>query len=188
MILESVETINKRLLDYFGRFNTTDLPLWRVVWSEDQFEKRETEYSDEGFQLLQPEVRLLPKYRQWVHNKYILERCLSYPEEIERDVVDKITYEPVWVFQDAKENALPPKWEAIEVLITQVYKQAAKTTGQKYSDPDAVNNSKEALELRRDKVNKMVEDLFGNETDTGVSLAYKEGISVPSNYTKQEIN
>ena len=126
-----LEPVDRRLKDLFGRFDTTDHPMWRVVWSEDQIEKRWTEYTNEGFQLLQPEVRELPKYRQWVDHKYILERLTVFPSFVERDVVDQLTYEPVWVFEDAKGNPLPPKWEAIELIITNVLNKAGAAVGAK---------------------------------------------------------
>ena len=183
MLLEPIETINSRLIDHFGKFHITDLALWRVVWSEDQTEKRLTQYTDEGFQLLIPEVRELPKYRQWIHNKYLLERLIGVPEFVETDLIEKLTYEPVWVFEDNQGHALPPKWEAIYLIINQVYSQASKYTGVKYKDPEAVD-PKLAPEIKRAGIEALQLELFGNETDTGDALAYREGISVPSNYEK----
>jgi hypothetical protein len=180
-LLEPLETINKRLKDQFGRFHTTDMAMWRVVWSEDQTEKRWTDHTDEGFPLIRPEVRELPKYRQWIKDKYVLERLIAVPEYVQTDLIEKLTYEPVWVFEDKQGNPLPPKWEAIFLIINQVYKTAANYTGAKYKDPDVLD-PKLAKEQKQAKIDALVEELFGNETSTGDSLAYKEGVSVPHNY------
>lgn len=177
-LLEKIETINARLLENYGRFETTNYQLWRVVWSEDELEKRWVSHTREGLDLLQPRVEERPKYRQWVQSKYILERLTVYPDFVKRDIVEPLTYEPVWVFEDNKGNALPPKWEAIFLIIEQVHNQAKKTVGVKYKDPDMDPDKK------LEDIIRLEEELFGNESDVGTSLSYKEGISVPSNYVK----
>ena len=75
--METLEIINKRLKDNYGE--TVDRPNFRIVWSEDQFENRLTHFTDEGFELIHPEVRQLPKYKQWIHDKYVLERLTEVP-------------------------------------------------------------------------------------------------------------
>ena len=47
---ESIESINKKLLEEYGTEFTTS-PRFRVVFSEDQYEKRLTDFTDEGFEL-----------------------------------------------------------------------------------------------------------------------------------------
>src|SRR5260221_14756711 len=113
---EQIENINKKLLEEFGKeFNGE--PRFRVVFSDDQYEKRLTDFTDEGFQLLQPEVRLLPKYKQHIREKYILERLVPVPEGVETDLVEKVSYEPAWVFQDKNGNYLPPFFEGCKLII-----------------------------------------------------------------------
>ncbi len=182
---ESVDTLNERLVREYGRFSTTDLPLWRIVFSDDQFEKRWTAHTREGFELLNPEVSEVPKYRQWVQGKYILERLIAIPEFVENDLTDKISYEPVWVFEDSKGNPLPPFWPAIVLIAEQVYSAAAKRVGAKYKDPE-VFDKKDAPEAKRAKVEQLVEELFGNETDTGDALAHGDGVIVPRNYERTQ--
>jgi len=43
----------------------------------------------------------------------------------------------------------------------------------------------ETDETKDDRVSKLQNELFGNETAVGDALAYKEGVSVPSNYKKE---
>src|SRR5262245_31149745 len=100
---EKVETINRRLHDLYGETESQGerLPNFRIVWSEDQFEMRKTDYTDSGFRLLHPEVRKLPKYRQWITKKHVLERLTVVPFVNEHDLPDsKLSYEPIWVFED----------------------------------------------------------------------------------------
>src|ERR1035437_5550442 len=101
---ETIESINKKLKEEYGtEFGNS--PRFRVVFSEDQYEKRMTDFTDEGFELITPEVRLLPKYKQWIREKYILERLI--PVTGETDLVVKVSYEPAWVFQNKKGDYLP---------------------------------------------------------------------------------
>ena len=55
-----------------------------------------------------------------------------------------------------------------------------RKVSRKYVD-DEKNTSKEG---REQKINELQGELFGNETDTGDALAYREGIVVPNNYKK----
>jgi hypothetical protein len=187
--VEPIDVLNKRLIENFGLFSTTTLPLWRVSWSEDQFEKRWLTYTKDGFELLTPEVHEVPKYRQWIKDKYILERLIAIPEYVENDLVDNLTYEPIWVFEDKNGFPLPPKWEAIYLIINQVYKAASNFTPgvAKYKDPEIVD-AKLAPEMQKAKIDKLIEEMFGNETDTGDALAYREGVTVPSNFERTKTN
>ncbi len=170
---ESIESINEKLLrDYGTEFGGS--PRFRVVFSDDQFEKRNTEFTDEGFELIHPEVRLLPKYRQWVRAKYILERLV--PIVGETDLVTKVSYEPAWVFQDKNGKYLPPFFEGcvhvIESLMSMINKAGSFT---RYKDKN-VTPEERAAELK-----KVEDQLFGNETEVGDHLAYGTGVTVPGN-------
>ena len=174
-IRETIESINEKLLNEFGvELSCGNQPRFRVVFSEDQYEKRLTNFTDEGFQLLHPEVRLLPKYKQWVRSKFILERLV--PISGETDLTTKVSYEPAWVFQDKSGNYLPPFFDGCKHVIESMFSAMGRSnTFVKYKD-NSTSPEERALELKR------VEDqLFGNETDIGDHLAYKTGIVVPGN-------
>ncbi len=167
---EQIENINKKLLEEFGKeFNGE--PRFRVVFSDDQYEKRLTDFTDEGFQLLQPEVRLLPKYKQHIREKYILERLVPVPEGVETDLVEKVSYEPAWVFQDKNGNYLPPFFEGCKLIIESLLTAIGrKDTFTKYKDKN-VSAEERAAELKK------VEDvLFGNETSLTDDLHYGSGV------------
>jgi hypothetical protein len=174
---ETIEYINQKLIDEYGyELNAGGLPKFRVVFSDDQFEKRLTEYTDEGFQLLQPEVRLLPKYKQWIHAKYILERII--PIVGETDLTTKVSYEPAWVFQDKNGNYLPPFFEGCKHVIESLMsKIQGANTFTRYKDKNV------SPEERKIALEKVENELFGNETDLTDNLHSGSAIVVPGNDT-----
>lgn len=179
MIEQSVvNRINTQLESQFGRLENR--PTWRVVWSEEQFEWRYGTYEDrtpEGFFIREvTERRRVPKYRQWAPEKWVLERLLVVPvdNDIDHPQIDtKLSYEPIWVFE---ENA-PPVWSAIKFMVEQIYQNMEQhNTGAKYKDPDLHSNLEEAEANKEVRIKKLHEDLFGNETEVGDALAYRQGV------------
>lgn len=173
MQLERVEDINQRLIDWFSVDIVSGKPIWRVVYSEDQFEKRLTAYSDSGLALIRPEVRLLPKYKQWIQNKYVLERLTIVPEMNADELpTQKLSYEPMYVFEDKKGNPLPPKSEVAKFIIDSVYAAQGKGSLAKYVEEDN----------KEQRIQELQEYLFSDETAVSDALSRQEGIVVPSNY------
>jgi len=183
--IENVETLNRRLKESYGL--TNDLPNFRIVWSEDQWEMRETEYTNEGFQLLYPEVRNLPKYKQYIHEKFLLERLTVVPNFQVRELGgSELSYECIWVFEDSKGNPLRPVWPAARFVIDQIHKAIEeKTTYTKYKDPMAGLNTKQLLEKKHEEITILEQILFEGETDIGDSLAYKEGVGFTTSKIKE---
>lgn len=169
---ESIESINERLIESFGKEFNGD-PRFRIVFSDDQFEKRWTSFTDDGFELIHPEVRLLPKYKQHIRGKYILERLV--PIVGETDLTEKISYEPCWTFQDKNGNYLPPWFEGCKFIVEAILGQTGQSGHVKYKDPD-INE-----EERMKKLSAMESELFGNETEIGDHLAYGTGVTVGEN-------
>lgn len=170
---KDVEIMNMWLERDYGYFEAT-YPLFRISWSEDQIEKRVVNHSPEGFELINPVVEERPKYRQWLHNKYILERLIPVPSIA--DLVDKISYEPVWVFEDKDENSLPPNYDVCKIVIAAIHAASAKAIGAKYLDPRTRPDFKEEEIVR---LAKLQEELFGNETDLTDSLAAGSAVFIP---------
>lgn len=168
-LAEPIDVVNQRLIDYFGLFE--DQPKWRLVFSDDQFEKRHgtfNDYTPEGFFVRQvTEIRLVPKYRQWIQHKWVLERLTAVPEQCQEELLTRLSYEPIWVFEDKKGNPLPPIWLAIEFIIQSMFGHV----GKKYVVP----SEEEANEKR---IQSLQESLFGNESVIADSLAYKEAVSL----------
>lgn len=179
--MERVEDINIRLREHFS-VAWNNLPIYRIVWSEDQFEKRFTNYTDSGIALLHPEVRLLPKYKQWIQNKYILERLTVVPEINRSELTEKISYEPIYVFEDKHSNPLPPKWEACKFVIDTLNAAVSGDGSLKVKYVDPMISDPEHVQKR---IENLQEELFGNETEVTDALKYREGVMVPSNYKKE---
>lgn len=119
--VKEVEDFNKQLADLFGIDTVTSQQMWRICWSDDQYEKRLTDCTDGGILLLQPEVRLLPKYKQWIHQKYILEHLVALTDASRKELPDsKISYEHVYTFQDGNEEYLPPNLVVAKFIIATV--------------------------------------------------------------------
>lgn len=182
MELERVEDINRRLADNFGVDTITGIPIWRVVWSEDQLEKRYGTFDDitpAGIYLRTvTEVREVPKYRQWIHNKYLLERLVVIPAQDAKQLpTQKVSYEPIHIFQDRNENALPPKYAACEFAIQLIYAvQYGDHSVARYVDPD---NCQEAeIANRQARIAEIQEALHGDESGLmGATLAPSQAIA-----------
>jgi len=186
-LTEPIETINQRLKDYFGIDTITGAPIWRVVFSEDQFEKRMGTFDDispAGIYLRTvTEVRNVPKYRQWIHQKYILEQLVVVPIHQMQELADNaVSYEPLWVFQDKDENYLPPAWEAIEFLIQTVNAAKGNTNNiARYTDPAT------DPEFRKKQIDGIMEQLWGDESSFMLGTKIGDVSVVPSNYEKSDI-
>ena len=175
---ETIETLNTRLIEYFGIETESSDPIFRVVWSDAQYENRLTDATDTGIQLLHPEVRKLRKY-PYVKAKYVLERLVLVPDWQQNELAGaKKSYEPIWVFQDSKDNAVPPVWTAIKLIIDTLYAALGKSSMAKYVDEEA-KNPQEAKEKR---IAKLEEELFGDESFLLGRTITGEAISMPTNY------
>lgn len=184
--MEAIETINSRLEDIYGKDTVSGRAIWRVVWSNDEMEKQLLHYTPEGIELLHPKWFEVPKYGMiGIKDTYVLERLVLVPEINLDDVTVKMSYEPMWMFQDKNGFPLPPKWEVCEFVIYNLYQKLGKPAPV-YKDPDASSSKEEHLAKENMRITKLQEDLFGNETNTGDALAYREGVSVPNNYERKQ--
>lgn len=173
---EEHERINSWLAERYGKFDN-GWPYFRLIWSEDLFEIRKMTHTDEGFELVHPAIRRVPKYKGWIKDRYILEGLKAIPIYQETDLVEQVSYEPVWTFEDKHGEFLPPKQAAL-FYILETLKANTENPGSgqvKYRDPEAT--PEEALQAKHDRVEKYVAELFGNESPVGDALAVKDGVS-----------
>jgi hypothetical protein len=178
--MESIETLNTRLKDHFGTDISSDRPIFRIVWANDETEWRRVTDTEEGIVLLFPEVKLCKKY-PYMKDLYVLERLVIIPEFQQAELpTSKMSYEPLWAYCDAVRNPLPPVWNATKLVIDSLYAALGKTSLVKYVDSEK-NTTPEGRDQR---ISEMQMELFGDETEVGDALRYKEGIVVPSNYNK----
>lgn len=174
-----ITDINTQLERHYGIHTETGRPIWRLSWSNDQFEKRWTDYDDKGQKLEWPEVRELPKY-QWIRSRWILERLIS--AQGQQDLVVKLSYEVVWVFKDRFGEFIQPIFEACKFVVDLIYAREGKKPFPKYIDPE----SKEPIEKQKERIDKLVEELFGDESNLMLRTVTGEATVVPRNYEKQE--
>lgn len=117
-----VDFINDELKIYGS--NIYGDPLFRVVFSDDQTERREgiyTDYHGDIYLRTVREIREVRKY-PWIKEKWILERWadgkLAYhPSLIIEDSKDGV-YVCVYVFQDKYRNYLPPLLKVCQIVIS----------------------------------------------------------------------
>lgn len=189
-LTEKVESINRQLVDLFGIDTITGQAMWRVVWSEDQFEYRRGIYSDYSpgglYIRTVDEVRYVPKYRQWIKEKYVLERLVLIPEINAGDLpATTMSYEPMYPFETASGKYLPPRIDAAKFVIDTVLAATGKTSLAKYKDPANGMSTEAYMEMRNKELDAIEEELFGDETPVGDALAHGEAIVVPSNYKRE---
>ena len=191
IIPDFIEEINKRLASKYGYFEgMKDIPNFRVVWSNDQYEHRLVEYTREGLSLIQPEVRYLPKYSQWMSSRWVIEKVVPVPELNRKDLVaDKYSYEPLHGFINVyTDKPIDPTYRACEFLVEQVLAQLKRKSGiseAKYEDPlFAASDKKIAREVKEAHLKELMGDLFGNDTDVTDKLMTQEAVVVPSNFER----
>lgn len=168
-LTELVCDINDRLKTIFGIDTITGQPIWRIVFSEDQYEKRFGTYDDYAGSIYLrtvTEVRLVPKYKQWIHEKYILERLVVVPEQNQEELpTARVSYEVIWVFEDKNGNYLPPKWEAAKFIIDTIYaaQYGPKNHSlKKYVDDE--DSQEKSLELKEKRIKEITEALWGDQS------------------------
>jgi len=180
--MEAITTLNQRLIDHFGLDTDSTKPMFRIVWADDQLEKRMMDTLDSGIQLLYPVVREVKKY-SYLREVWVLERLVVVPDFQQKELADvKLSYEPIWVFVDATGNPLPPAWEPTKLIVDTLYAALGKKSLAKYKDNESTP------EAREERVIKLQEELFGDESGLYGKTApgAHEGIVVPPTYVKGE--
>lgn len=174
----SLDEINRQLRDCYGIFENGNA-IWRIVWSSDEYEKRFGTWNDfdKNNNLVRTveEVRLVPKY--WhVPDRYVLERLTPIiSADAKKELVDReYDYYCVWVFEDGRNDYLPPKYSVARYVIEAVHENAARKVGVKYRNP--LHDKKISEEARREQLKEMENILFPNRSRIGDSLMRKEAV------------
>ena len=175
--METCESINNQLIDLYGIDTVTGQPIWRISWSDDQYEKRLMDCTPTGVQLIFPQVFEVRKY-PYIREKYVLERLVVVPEINQSELLDvKLSYEPIWVFQDSDGNYLPPLLLAAKFVVDTVYAAIGKKSLRSYI---------ESPEDKQKIIDDIEEELFGNETEVSDALTYGNATVVPASYKTEE--
>jgi hypothetical protein len=179
--MEQIETLNQRLIDHYG-MDLAGRPMFRIVWANNETEKRLMSTTDSGIMLLSPQVREVKKY-PYLKNLYVLEHLVLIPEVNADELpASRMSYEPIWAYRDGKNAPLPPVWGPTKFLIDVMLAAVGKRNLAKYVD-DEKNTTPEGRDQR---IAELQQELFGNDTETSDAIRYKEGIVVPNNYTRGE--
>ena len=175
-----VKELNQKLKEMYGEF-AEGTPNYRIVWSDDQFEYRDvtsspvSKFDAHGNKIGEETgVLFLPKYRQWIPHMWVLEKCIDVPEIGNPELITKFSYEPIFPFRDRNGQALPPVWDICWITIASINYHMGREV-QMYKDPDL------SPEQQIMKIDKIMADLFPNETEIGDALAQKSGVG----YTKE---
>jgi hypothetical protein len=181
-LVESLEYINYKLGREFGKFDD-GRQFFRVVFTEDQYEMQHGNFIDRtssGIFIREvTETRQVKKY-PWIKEKYILEGLRVIPVENMNDLPGtKLSYEPVWVFEDKNQKYLPPKMDVCRIVIDQIRRN--QEGGQEIKKhPMAGLNTKEQIQAEKERIDKLAFEMFGqDETDIGDALMTKQAIIVP---------
>jgi hypothetical protein len=178
-LAEPIESINNQLIDLFGVDTATGQPLFRVVWSEDQYEKRMVDTTPEGIILPFSVLKEVPKYSQWIDNRFVLERLVIVPEQNVKELAGlKLSYEPLWVFRGKFDQYVPPTTWACKFIVDTLYAAIGKSSLAKYIDEEAKNPQ----EMKEKRINKLTEELFGDESNILGRTITGEAIVVPQSY------
>lgn len=178
-----VDILNKRLIQYFGIDTDSFRPMFRIVWSDDEMEKRQVTHTDEGLELLYPVVKEVPKYRQWCPHKHLIERLVVVPDYQVEELADaKVSYEPLFVFMDKNGDYLPPKWEVCQFVIDAVLTAQSiaknKGHGNRMVKYKALNREETILQ-RKARIESIVEYLWGDQSSLMGTTKTGESIIVP---------
>lgn len=184
----NVQEINRQLQESYGIDTESTQPMWRVSWAADQYEMRVDNVTASGVQLLFPEIMRLPKY-SWIKDEWILENLVLVPIQNQADIPEfKKSYECIWRFHDRFKKPIEPHFWACQFLIDAI--TAVKTGNpmnvRKYYDPQVGKTTKEQLEIDKKRIDDLVEQLFGDESDLMMRTVTGEAIVVPQNYQKKE--
>jgi len=178
--------INEQLIDSFGVDTISGLPIWRVSWAEDEYEKRYgtwDDYTRNGLYLRTvTEAREIPKYPH-LKGRYVLEQLVAVPEFQQKDLCGaKISYEPIHPFWNSQTEYLPPNFIVAKFVIDTIYAAMGKSSLRKYVDPDADGNN--GLEAQKQRIKEIKDGLFGNDTRVTDSLLDGTGVFLDSTKAK----
>lgn len=187
IIPTDIAEINRQLREIYGIDTESAQPMWRVSWAADQYELRMDDVTANGVQLLRPELMNLPKY-SWIKDEWILENLVVVPVANLLEIpASKKSYECIWSFHDRLKKPIKPEFWACQFLIEMV--QSVKTGNpmnvRRYYDPEVGKTEMEQLEINKRRIDELVEQLFGDESDLIMRTVTGEAIAMPPNYKSE---
>ena len=178
-----IRRLNRELKRHFGMDDDDMAPMWRVSWSDDQYEKRLSKYTTSGIELLYPIVQELPKY-PWVAGRWMLENRVLVPEvsRIELGGITK-SYECMYAFPTRDKQPIQPSFAACKFLADAVLAAKGKESlGPKYAHPLAGMKSEEIKHAKKVEIDAIMEELFGDESFLMGRTITGEASAMPQQY------
>jgi hypothetical protein len=119
--------VNRQLEEIYGKDLTSELPIWRIVFSDDQLETRFGEFNHfVGNSLIRTtkEIAEVPKY-PFIKHRHVLERLVYHTNP---ELMDNPSYEPMYVFQDKHGNSLDVELWVCQARIQMLFSDPVKKT------------------------------------------------------------
>jgi hypothetical protein len=130
-----IDAINMRLLRDFRVLDGR--PIYRIVWSETQYEMRKAVWRDFYGSVIIREyeaTRMAPKYAYFKNPCWILEKLIFISgyaalKEIQSELVEAQngTYEPLFAFKDKDEQPLPVFQRVVDVILWHIHNPVKRT-------------------------------------------------------------
>jgi len=188
-----VETIESELINNYLRtvaLNPNRQPLFRLVWSSDQFEMRHGVFRLHMHGIFIREekgVKSVPKYPEnpdrWVFEQWRPPELVNTPELPESSSGSSGSYEPLYIFEDNDHNPLPLSLVPIQFMVKHIMRKS--------SSKQLIKSALDEFIERKDKrAEKMDEETIGECTSSDImsNLHFGEGIIVPHNFEVQSPN
>lgn len=183
-----METLESKIInDYLGTLEKVPLkddPLFRLIWSDEQFELRTCTKQLYMGNLLVGNMdctEKVPKY-PWIQGRWVFEMWFG-PDVVLHDELPESkngSYEPLYVFEAKKGEALPLNLKVIEFIISRIRKPKSSPALLK----SVIQDDKEARAMMQRKLD---EDYLEVSPMTS-NLHFGEGIIVPGNYPVESPN
>lgn len=178
MYSHELQVINDRLETLYGRHEERNLPRFRAVFSDNQLEKRFGTFQVYNGSIWLREdtcIKEVPKY-SWLENQIVVERL---EPNVHKEVYEgEFIYEILYAFP----TGLPPKYEYIEIVVKKSLEILPVRTAE-------IPRSRKQMEDEHKEHLRKESARFLNAMDrtaTQNALAMREGVTVPSNYNKEE--
>lgn len=169
---------NTRLKDHYGSIDGHQ--GFRLVYvTKDYKERRYVTHTDAGIEL---PFKLLKETRKYPHinERYVLERLTVIPEFVETDLVDKLSYEPIWTYEVNRINGsikeivgVAPNYGALKFVVEKVLE--AVRLGGYYVNTEA--KDEQLLKEEAEELANIEDYLFGDETPIGDALSTRSGVA-----------
>lgn len=147
-----MEEINKFLENTYGK-NLFGQPIFRIVFSADQQEKRLGKFAEHYGKIFLREftgVREVPKY-PWIKDRWVLERwapgVLAYTPEIIGSEAG--TYEPVQVFEHENGSPVPVTRRILTEIIWNLFHPPLPGHGRSLMKTQEEKETEKEIELNR---------------------------------------